>query len=60
MRGMIYVDLCQLFSVVSVGGRPGKTESRSETQTEQPGSIPESTPKMGWTDLDPNTQSKPI
>jgi len=39
----------------SYRGRPGKTDPRSETRTEQPKSIPEPTLEMKTTDFDPNT-----
>jgi len=45
--------------VVVAASRPGKTDPRPETRTEQPESIPELTSEMKTTGFDPNTQSNP-
>ena len=48
-----------IFLVPLLGIRPGKTDPRPETRTEQPESIPEPTSEMQTTGFDPNTQSNP-
>jgi len=47
-----FVDLVAFLGLIS--SRPGKTDPRPETRTEQPESIPEPTSEMKTTDFDPN------